>query len=248
MLEEFKKFALRGNVVDLAVGVIIGAAFGAIVQFAGRRHHHAGGRGGHRRPRFFQLLHSAVGQGHGRHAWSRQKSKAPCWLGAIFSPSRSTSSSSLSCCFWSIRGMNRHDAKGSREGAAGVQAGTTAHRNPRPAQSRAERISIHGRKTRAPLQGGRRQPQGALQLRDRRGLRGRHRAHRQRGQIAARRQGDDRGILRRRARRRNLADQFQYSGISAGAAASITRRSGRANCCCISARSTSWPARSSARA
>jgi large conductance mechanosensitive channel len=32
MLEDFKKFALRGNVVDLAVGVIIGAAFGGIVQ------------------------------------------------------------------------------------------------------------------------------------------------------------------------------------------------------------------------
>ncbi len=31
MLEDFKKFALRGNVIDLAVGVIIGAAFGAIV-------------------------------------------------------------------------------------------------------------------------------------------------------------------------------------------------------------------------
>jgi len=31
MLQEFKKFALRGNVVDLAIGVIIGAAFGAIV-------------------------------------------------------------------------------------------------------------------------------------------------------------------------------------------------------------------------
>jgi large conductance mechanosensitive channel len=31
MLDEFKKFALRGNVVDLAIGVIIGAAFGAIV-------------------------------------------------------------------------------------------------------------------------------------------------------------------------------------------------------------------------
>jgi large conductance mechanosensitive channel len=31
MLEEFKKFALRGNVIDLAVGVIIGAAFGSIV-------------------------------------------------------------------------------------------------------------------------------------------------------------------------------------------------------------------------
>jgi|ERR1700688_528447 len=32
MLSEFKKFALRGNVVDLAIGVIIGAALGAIVQ------------------------------------------------------------------------------------------------------------------------------------------------------------------------------------------------------------------------
>jgi large conductance mechanosensitive channel len=31
MLQEFKKFALRGNVIDLAVGVIIGAAFGKIV-------------------------------------------------------------------------------------------------------------------------------------------------------------------------------------------------------------------------
>jgi large conductance mechanosensitive channel len=31
MLKEFKEFALRGNVVDLAIGVIIGAAFGAIV-------------------------------------------------------------------------------------------------------------------------------------------------------------------------------------------------------------------------
>jgi large conductance mechanosensitive channel len=31
MLGEFKKFAIRGNVVDLAVGIIIGAAFGKIV-------------------------------------------------------------------------------------------------------------------------------------------------------------------------------------------------------------------------
>lgn len=30
-MEEFKKFAVKGNVVDLAVGVIIGAAFGKIV-------------------------------------------------------------------------------------------------------------------------------------------------------------------------------------------------------------------------
>lgn len=31
MLKEFKEFALKGNVMDLAVGVIIGAAFGRIV-------------------------------------------------------------------------------------------------------------------------------------------------------------------------------------------------------------------------
>ncbi len=31
MLKEFKKFAMKGNVVDLAVGVIIGGAFGKIV-------------------------------------------------------------------------------------------------------------------------------------------------------------------------------------------------------------------------
>ena len=30
-LQEFKTFAVRGNVVDMAVGVIIGAAFGKIV-------------------------------------------------------------------------------------------------------------------------------------------------------------------------------------------------------------------------
>jgi hypothetical protein len=31
MLKEFREFAMRGNVVDMAVGLIIGAAFGAIV-------------------------------------------------------------------------------------------------------------------------------------------------------------------------------------------------------------------------
>ena len=31
MFEEFKKFAMRGNVIDLAVGVVIGAAFSGIV-------------------------------------------------------------------------------------------------------------------------------------------------------------------------------------------------------------------------
>ncbi len=32
MMKEFKEFAMKGNVVDLAIGVIIGGAFGAIVK------------------------------------------------------------------------------------------------------------------------------------------------------------------------------------------------------------------------
>lgn len=32
ILEDFKKFAMRGNVIDLAVGVVVGAAFGNIVK------------------------------------------------------------------------------------------------------------------------------------------------------------------------------------------------------------------------
>ncbi len=31
MLEEFKKFALKGNMIDMAVGIILGAAFGTVV-------------------------------------------------------------------------------------------------------------------------------------------------------------------------------------------------------------------------
>jgi large conductance mechanosensitive channel len=32
MLKEFKEFAVRGNVIDMAVGIILGTAFGAIVK------------------------------------------------------------------------------------------------------------------------------------------------------------------------------------------------------------------------
>src|SRR5882724_9813997 len=32
MFQEFKKFALRGNVMDMAVGIIIGGAFGTVVK------------------------------------------------------------------------------------------------------------------------------------------------------------------------------------------------------------------------
>jgi large conductance mechanosensitive channel len=31
MIKDFKEFALKGNVIDMAVGIIIGAAFGTIV-------------------------------------------------------------------------------------------------------------------------------------------------------------------------------------------------------------------------
>ncbi len=32
MLKDFKEFAMRGNVIDMAVGIIIGVAFGAIIK------------------------------------------------------------------------------------------------------------------------------------------------------------------------------------------------------------------------
>ena len=34
ILQEFKQFAMRGNVIDMAVGIIIGGAFGKIVSSA----------------------------------------------------------------------------------------------------------------------------------------------------------------------------------------------------------------------
>ncbi len=44
MLKDFKAFIARGNVLDLAIGVIIGAAFGKIVNNFGRRHNYAAHR------------------------------------------------------------------------------------------------------------------------------------------------------------------------------------------------------------
>lgn len=43
-IDEFKKFAMRGNVIDMAVGIIIGAAFGKIVDSSGKRHYDAANR------------------------------------------------------------------------------------------------------------------------------------------------------------------------------------------------------------
>jgi large conductance mechanosensitive channel len=58
MFKEFKAFVNQGNALDLAVGVLIGAAFGKIVN-SGQRHHHpvviAAARAGDFNNRFFAL-------------------------------------------------------------------------------------------------------------------------------------------------------------------------------------------------
>jgi hypothetical protein len=40
MLKGFKQFVMRGNVMDLAVAVVIGAAFGAVVTSFRKQHHY----------------------------------------------------------------------------------------------------------------------------------------------------------------------------------------------------------------
>lgn len=54
LLKEFKDFAVKGNVVDMAVGVIVGGAFGKIVTSLGQRRHHAARRRADRRDRLQQ--------------------------------------------------------------------------------------------------------------------------------------------------------------------------------------------------
>ena len=51
IIKEFKEFAVKGNVMDLAVGVIIGGAFSKIVDSV-EKLHHAGHRRADRRPGF----------------------------------------------------------------------------------------------------------------------------------------------------------------------------------------------------
>jgi large conductance mechanosensitive channel len=58
MMQEFKEFAVKGNVIDLAVGVIIGGAFGKIVDSSWRPDH-AGRRHGVRQAGFLQPVRGA---------------------------------------------------------------------------------------------------------------------------------------------------------------------------------------------
>ena len=55
MLSDFKKFVLRGNVVDLAVAIVVGTAFTAMVAGVRGRLHHAAHRGHLRKSDFSNL-------------------------------------------------------------------------------------------------------------------------------------------------------------------------------------------------
>ncbi len=85
MLKEFRDFAMKGNVVDLAVGVIIGAAFGAIVTslvsdiimpIIGAA------TGGLDFSNYFVRLSTSV---TADQSWRMRKSRARCWLTAASS-------------------------------------------------------------------------------------------------------------------------------------------------------------------
>ena len=98
MLEEFKKFALRGNAVDLAVGVMIGAAFGGIVNslVADILTPVIGAvTGGLDFSNYFTPLSQRVTA----DSLAEAKNKALCWPGEASSPCSSISLPSLSYCF-----------------------------------------------------------------------------------------------------------------------------------------------------
>jgi large conductance mechanosensitive channel len=89
MLKEFRDFAMRGNVVDLAIGVIIGAAFGKIVEslvgdvFLPVVGALTGGLG-------FSNYFVALSGRMTATTWPKPKSRAQFSPGEIFSPSCST--------------------------------------------------------------------------------------------------------------------------------------------------------------
>ena len=84
MLKEFKEFALKGNVLDLAIGIIIGAAFGAIVILARRRHHHAADRADSRRCGFLELFVVLKGEGPYNTIAQAKEAGAVTWNVGLF--------------------------------------------------------------------------------------------------------------------------------------------------------------------
>ena len=137
MLEEFKKFAMRGNVVDLAIGVIIGAAFGAIVNslVADVLMPIIGAvTGGLDFSNYFVRLSSKV------TADSLVEAKKQ---GAVLAwGSFLTLVINFIIIAWVlflvVKLMNRVMQAEAAKAPAAHQAGTTAHRDPRPVESRTE--------------------------------------------------------------------------------------------------------------
>lgn len=56
MFSKFKQFAMKGNFFDMAVGIVIGAAFSTIVGSLDKRHDHANSRCYHWRRRLFEFI------------------------------------------------------------------------------------------------------------------------------------------------------------------------------------------------
>src|SRR4029078_709080 len=199
MLEEFKKFAVRGNVVDLAVGVIIGAAFSGIVNsLVGDVIMPVIGAitGGIDFSNYYPPLSSKVTAG----ALVEAKKQGAVLAWGNFLTVTLNFIIIAFLLFLAIRALNRLARKEEEKAPEPSKTEQLLTEIRDQLKSRCTVTVPHGHKARAPLQGGRRQPQGAVQLRDRRDLRGRHRSHRQRGQIIARRKGDDRRVLCRCAR------------------------------------------------
>ncbi len=134
MLEDFKKFALRGNVVDLAVGVIIGAAFGAIVTaLVGDLIMPVVGAatGGLDFSNYFIPLSSKVTAGTLADA---QKQGAVLAYGHFLTVTLNFIIIAF-VLFLVIRAMSRLIRKEEAKPAAPTEAGRIAHRNPRSAET-----------------------------------------------------------------------------------------------------------------
>ena len=131
MLEEFKKFALRGNVVDLAVGVIIGVAFNNIVQsLVGDIIMPIIGAvtGGLDFSNYFVKLSSKV------TLWTSPEAKKQ---GAVLAwGSFLTITLNFIIVAWVLFWLMRYsgNGQGAAQGAAGHQAGAAPHQDPRPPQ------------------------------------------------------------------------------------------------------------------
>src|SRR5689334_8993620 len=131
MLEDFKKFALRGNVIDLAVGVIIGVAFNNIVQsLVGDIIMPIIGAitGGLDFSNYFVKLSSKVTAVD--LAEAKKQGAVLAW-GSFLTIALNFHHRRLGTVLAHAH-CHPHDGPGTAQGAAGHQAGAAPHRNPRP--------------------------------------------------------------------------------------------------------------------